>query len=66
MRDTEKLDGEGFPIQAYTLHFLKPIYLKEGLSDKENIEYMKEENERLWKELYEKVYGLPLSYLTEN
>lgn len=66
MRDTDKLDGEGFPIQAYTLHFLSPIYFKEELSDKENIEYMKKENERLWKELYEKVYGIPLTYLTEN
>lgn len=65
MRDTESLDNEGYPIQAYTLHFLKPIYPKEDLSLKENVSYMKSENERLWKEVYERVYDIPLTYTTE-
>ena len=66
MRDTDKLDQDGYPIQGYTLHILKPIYPKEGLDYKENAEYLKNENERVWKELYEKVYGIPLTYLCDK
>ena len=66
MRDTDKLDGEGFPIQAYTLHILNPIYPDPSLSVKENAEKMKLENERMWKELYEKVYQIPLEYSTKK
>ncbi len=62
MEDTEKLDANGFNIQAYTVWFLPPIYPKEELSDKENAEYLKESNYNCWKNLYEKVYGIPLKY----
>lgn len=66
LRDTDKLDSEGFPIQAYTLHILEPIYPDSNLSLKENILMMKEKNELAWKEVYEKVYGIPLTYLTKE
>lgn len=66
MRDTDKLDQNGFPIQAYTLHILEPIYPDASLSLKENIQMLKEKNEQAWKELYEKVYGIPLTYLTKE
>ena len=62
MRDTENLDGDGYPIQAYTLHILPPIYPNPELTSKDNALYMQKENERVWKELYEKVYGIPLKY----
>lgn len=62
MEDTDKLDADGFKIQAYTVHFLPAIYPKPELSDKENIEYMKNTNYKVWKELYEKTYGIPLTY----
>lgn len=62
MEDTDKLDCDGFKIQAYTIWFLPPIYPKAELSDKENCEYLKEENYKAWKDLYEKVYGVPLVY----
>ncbi len=62
MEDTDKIDADGFPIQAYTIWFLPAIYPKNGLTDKENMEYLKDENYRVWKELYEKVYGIPLVY----
>ena len=65
MRDTDKLAADGSIIQAYTLHFLPAIYPEEGLSQQENVMNMKKENERLCKEVYEKVYGEPLTYLTE-
>ena len=66
MRNTDKLDKDGYPIQAYTLHVLKPIYPDEGLSQQENVQYMLKENERQCKEIYEKVYQEPLSYLSED
>ena len=66
MRDTDKLDKDGSYIQAYTLHFLKPIYPDEDLSQQENVNYMKELNEQRCKEIYEQVYGVPLEYLPEE
>ena len=65
MRDTDKLAADGSIIQAYTLHFLPAIYPEEGLSQQENVMNMKKENERLCKEVYERVYGEPLTYTTE-
>ena len=62
MRDTEEMDADGYPIQAYTLHILPPIYPKEELTSTENATYLQKENYRVWKELYEKVYGVALSY----
>ena len=62
LEDTPKLDGLGFNIPAYTIWFLPAIYPKAELSEKENAEYLKDENYRVWKELYEKVYGIPLKY----
>lgn len=50
----------------YTLHILPPIYPKAELSVKENEEYMKLENFRLWKEVYERVYGKKLTYTTDK
>ena len=66
MRDTDKTDANGAYIQAYTLHILKPIYPDESLSKQENVNYMLKENERQCKEIYEKVYGEPLTYLSED
>ena len=48
----------------YTLHILSPIYPKENLSEKDNVDYMRQENYRLWKDLYEKTYNIPLTYTT--
>lgn len=66
MRDTDKLDQDGFPIQAYTLHILPPIYPNPDLSTKENTAMLLEKNQQAWKEVYEKVYGIPLKYETKK
>jgi 1-acyl-sn-glycerol-3-phosphate acyltransferase len=63
MEDTEHIDPNGFPVQAYTIHFLPPIYPKSELSKKENIDYIMNENYRLWVEVYEKFYNKKLEYL---
>ncbi len=62
MEDTEKKDLDGFPIQEYTVNFCKPIYPKKDLSDKENQEFLKQENYKAWKDVYESFYKIPLKY----
>ena len=62
MNDSDKIGGDGFPIQEYTLHFLPAIYPDESKTVKENMEIMKDKNYEMWKEVYEKTYGIPLTY----
>ena len=66
MNDSDKIGGDGFPIQEYTLHFLPAIYPDETKSVKENMESMKDKNYAMWKEVYEKTYGIPLTYSCEE
>lgn len=66
MNDSEFIGSDGFPIQEYTVHILEPIYPDNNKSDKENINYMKDKNFEMWKEVYEKAYGVPLTYLQEE
>lgn len=63
MEDSEYVDFNGFPVQAYSIHFLPPLYPNPELSKKENIEYLMNENYRLWVETYEKFYNKKLKYL---
>lgn len=60
MSDSETIAPDGFPVQEYSVHILKPVYPKKELSVRQNTEFMKEENFREWKETYEKVYGQKL------
>jgi 1-acyl-sn-glycerol-3-phosphate acyltransferase len=55
-----KKDSNGIEMFDMTVNILKPIYPKEGLTTKENEEYLREENARAWKECYERVYKKPL------
>lgn len=65
MEDVDKRLPDGSNVQAYTMHFLPPIYKKDELSDRENEEYIKTENYRLWCETYENFYDIPLKYTGE-
>ena len=62
MEDTDRLDQDGFKIQAYTIWFSPAIYKNPELNDKQNAEYMKNENYQALKKLYESVYKIPLTY----
>ncbi len=62
MRDSVHIDDDGFPVQEYTIHIEKPIYPDSELSVRENSEKMAEENFAVWKSIYEREYGIPLSY----
>ena len=64
MEDSPYPGEGGFPVQEYTIHVLNPIYPKDGLTKAENTRYLMEENARVWKEIYESTYGVPLSYTT--
>ena len=66
MNDSDKIGGDGFPIQEYTLHFLPPIYPDESKTVKENMEIMKDKNYEMWKEVYETTYGVPLTYSCDS
>ncbi|MCR4900703.1 MAG: 1-acyl-sn-glycerol-3-phosphate acyltransferase [Treponema sp.] len=62
MNDSDKIGGDGFPLQEYTLHFLPAIYPDPEKSVKENMKMMRDKNYAAWKEVYESVYGIPLTY----
>ena len=62
MRDSDRIGGDGFPIQAYTVHILPPIFPDPEKSIRENTEILQNKNFELWKEVYESTYGIPLSY----
>ncbi len=66
MEDSDLIDGDGFPVQEYTLNILPALYPDPEKSKKENIEWLKNENYRLWKEVYEDFYKIPLTYSTEG
>ena len=61
-KETDNLDSDGANILSCKMVFLPPIYPKDGLNEKENAEYLKDENYKAWKELYEQYYGEPLKY----
>ena len=64
MEDSEVKGDDGYPVQEYTVNIAKPIYPDGNLSIKENTEKMKEENAKVWKEIYEDFYKIPLEYTT--
>ncbi len=62
MEDTDTLDTDGFPVQAYTLHILPAIYPDESLPPIRAKRDMKNKNYEAWVKVYEDVYGKPLVY----
>ena len=66
LEDTDRLDGDGLPIQAYTVHILPAIFPDENLGVKENSIAMCRRNYELWVNTYEEFYGKKLVYTTEG
>ena len=64
MEDSNIIGEDGFPVQEYIINIEKPIYQKEGISAKENIDYMMNTNYEIWKKIYEDFYKVPLKYTT--
>lgn len=66
MCDSDIKGEDGFYVQEYTIHVGTPIWPNESLSARDNVLYMKDENFRQWKEIYETTYGIPLCYRTNQ
>lgn len=66
MQDTKNKMEDGSFVQEYTIHILPPIFANKDLSEKEQIEDMKNRNYKDWVQVYEEVYGKKLEYITEN
>jgi len=66
LEDTDKLDPDGYPVQAYTVHILPAICPDKNAGVRAAANKMCEENYAVWKEIYESVYGVPLTYTTEG
>lgn len=64
MRDSGIVGDDGFFVQEYHIHIGKPVYPDEKLSVAKNTARMMETNARVWKEIYENFYGIPLRYNT--
>ena len=62
MKDSDKIGDDGYPVQEYTINIGNPIYPDESLSRNEMIDKMMQENARVWKEIYERDYNMPLEY----
>ena len=66
LEDTERLDGDGLPIQAYTVHILPPIFPDKQKSVRENTALMCRKNYEMWVDVYESFYGKKLEYTTKG
>lgn len=66
MENSENLDGDGLPVQAYTIHIGKAIYPNHDLSLPERVEDLKNKNFKFCKSTYEKFYKIPLKYTYEE
>lgn len=64
MTDSDIIGEDGFPIKEYYVHIEEPIYPSQKLSEKENVQIMKNKNFEIWKNIYEEFYGIPLEYTT--
>lgn len=58
----ENFVPDGYFVQEYTIHIGEPIYPDNSLTLRENMEYMAKKNFRIWKEIYEREYAMPLIY----
>lgn len=66
LEDTDALDSDGLPIQAYTVHLLPALFPDNSLTVRENTERMCKENYRLWVDVYERFYGEKMVYDTNG
>ncbi len=66
MRDSDTLDGDGFPVQKYTVNILPAIYPDPSMPSHLAKAKMMEENYAAWVKCYEEYYGIPLDYTKDN
>lgn len=64
MTDSDRIGEDGFPVQEYSVFIREPIYPQTGLTEREQVAAMRDQNYKLWKNIYEDFYGIPLEYTT--
>lgn len=64
MEDSDRIGADGFPIQEYTVFIGEPIYPENGLTERQQVDAMRDRNYGLWKNIYEEFYGVELTYST--
>ena len=62
MEDTETMDSDGFPVQAFTVHILPAIHPDTTLPLPARKAKMREANYAAWVKVYEDFYGISLVY----
>ncbi len=65
-RDSEKMAPDGSFYLIYTMHIMPAIYPDKDKTIKENVQGMSQKNQQLWREKYEEVYKIPLTYLSKD
>ena len=65
MEDSDRVGEDGFPIQEYTVFINEPIYPQAGLSERAQVDAMRDRNYELNRETYENFYGVPLTNNTK-
>lgn len=65
MEDSGVYGPDGFFIQEYTVFIERPIYPKSGMTEREQVSAMRQENYQVWSRIYEEFYGKPVEYTTE-
>lgn len=65
-RPSGLFDDNGIEKKYFTLNFMDPIYPKREYNYRQNVEYMKKENERVCREKYEEVYGCKLKFTCDD
>ncbi len=66
MKDSDVMGDDGFFVQEYTIHIGAPIYPDRDKKYSESVDMLMQKNSEVWREIYEKEYDIPLSYLTEE
>ncbi len=66
MEDSDRIGNDGFPIQEYTVFIENPVFPEEGLTERRQVDAMRDRNYQVWKRIYEEFYGVPLTYEIED
>ena len=62
LKESGLFNADGSPVYIYNVNISEPIYKNDELSDRGNIEYIKDKNYEIWKNIYESYYGEKLTY----
>lgn len=66
MADSDKLDADGFFVQKYTINIGQPIYPDCNIGISDASDKMAEQTSSFMKEVYERVYKIPLTFTTKD